>query len=466
MRIWDTIVIGAGISGLTSAFTLARAGFRVLVLERQDAVGGRARSERVDGFLMEHGPSSLVSPAAGADGLIAAAGLAGEMVFRSEAVRHRYLVRGSRVQGLALSPLRFFMSPFFTLRGRARLMLEPLMPRKAEDETVAAWVERRFGHEMLDYVFDPLVGGLLAGRPEALSMDAAFPQLKRMEREAGSVMRAVARRRWRRSPAGLPGARTLFSFRDGIAALPRSLARQLAGNIRLGLRAVAVQPAVGGGFLVKAAEAGETGWEYADSVVVALPAYAAAELLDGIRPHLAQRLAAIPHPPLSLVFQGYRRRDIEHPLDGLGFLTPAVERRQALGVLFSSTMFPDRAPDGRIALTTFIGGDRQPHLALLPDAALAEIAREEARMLLSAHGNPVISRIRRWRAGLPQPGPGHGECVRELRQLETDLPGLFVTGNYIAGVSTVACIDNGIATAERAVRHLAACPARTMATAV
>lgn len=403
MQTWDTIVIGAGISGLSAAFTLSRQGFRVLVVEKRCHVGGRATSERMDGFLMEHGPTSLVAPCPGAERLIDAIDLTGDMVFKGRDVRRRYLVRDGRVHGLSLSPSRFFLSPFFSWRGRARLLLEPLVAAKADDETVADWVRRRFGREILDYVFDPLVGGLMAGSPETLSMQAVLPHLKRLERQHGSIIRAVARSR-AASGSALPGGRTLFSFKNGVASLPQALAAYLNGNIQLETRAISVAPAGGGGYMVKLSHHGETRFLHAGSVIIALPAYGAAELLAPVDGGLADSLAAIPHPPLAVVFQGYRREDIRHPLDGLGFLTPSVETRSVLGTLFSSTLFAGRAPEGYAALTSFVGGARQPELAGLPVTDLNALAADEARHLLGTRGAPVLSRIRHWRKGLPQPG--------------------------------------------------------------
>lgn len=458
MQTWDTIVIGAGISGLSAAFTLSRQGFRVLVAEKRGHVGGRAVSERIDGFLMEHGPTSLVAPCSTVEGLIGTVGLTGDMVFKGRDVRRRYLVRQGRVHGLSLSPSRFFLSPFFSWRGRARLLLEPLIAARTGDETVADWVRRRFGREILDYVFDPLVGGLMAGSPETLSMRAVLPHLKRLECQHGSIIRAVARSRTA-SGSSLPGGRTLFSFKQGVAALPQALAAHLAGNIQFGARAVSVAPAGGGGHLVKLSQGGEARILHARSVIIALPAYGAAELLQPLRPELSDDLAAIPHPPLAVVFQGYRRQDIDHPLDGLGFLTPSVEKRSVLGTLFSSTLFAGRAPEGYAALTSFVGGARQPELAVLPAADLNALAADEARRLLGARKAPVLSKVRHWRMGLPQPGLGHESVLAHLGGLENLHPGLFVTGNYISGTSTVACIDNGLAAAARATARLSSHPA-------
>lgn len=448
----DIAVIGAGISGLTTAHALASAGHDVVVLDRRSAPGGRIHTERRDGFLVEHGPNSLVSPAPGAESLIESLGLADTRIERGERVRQRYLVRDGRAHALPLDPFGFFASGFFSLRGRLRLLGEPFIRPEPADETVAGFIARRFGRELLDYVFDPLVGGLYAGEAEQLSTAALFPHLKRLEHEHGSIVRGVlAARRAGRSGFD-PGKRRLFSFADGMATLPARLLNELPGRVRFGIRVKAVEP-LRAGFRLRLREGEQTASFRARSVVVALPAYAAARALAPLSTETGAALAGIEHPPLAVVALGFRAADIGHPLDGLGVLMPKVERRGVLGMLFSSTLFTGRAPDGNALLTAYVGGARQPELALRPREELEGLVLAEVRDLLGVKGMPVFSSVRYWRYGLPQPGLGHERRIAALRALEAEWPGLFVTGNYLSGVSTAACIDAALATAERATQQ-------------
>lgn len=449
----DIAVIGAGISGLTTAHVLAAAGHDVSVLDRRSAPGGRIHTEYRDGFLVEHGPNSLVSPAPGAEALIDALGLADACIERGERVRQRYLVRDGRAHALPLDPFGFFASGFFSLRGRLRLLGEPFIRPESADETVTRFITRRFGRELLEYVFDPLVGGLYAGDAEQLSTAALFPHLKRLEREHGSILRGVlAARRAGRSGFD-PGKRRLFSFSSGMATLPVRLMETLAGRVRFGTRIEGIEP-LRSGYRLKLRQGERLAALRARSVVVALPAYAAARVLAPLSAEAGAALGGIAHPPLAVVALGFRAADIAHPLDGLGVLAPKVERRSMLGLLFSSTLFAGRAPDGHVLLTAYVGGARQPELAQLPREALEALAIKEARDLLGVRGTPVFSSVRYWRHGLPQPGLGHERRVEALRALEAEWPGLFVTGNYISGVSTAACIDAAIACAQRVrLRH-------------
>lgn len=445
----DIVVLGAGISGLTAAYMLARAGREVLLVDRRHAPGGRIHTERRDGFLVEHGPNSLVSPAPGAESLIGALGLGAARIKRGVGVRQRYLVRDGRARGLPLDPFGFFSSRFFSLRGRLRMLGEPFIRPNPADETVSAFVARRFGRELADYVFDPLVGGLYAGDPDALSVGALFPHLKRLEREHGSIVRGALAARLVGKRGFDPASRKLFSFDAGMATLPARLLKELAGRAHFGLRAEAIEP-LASGFRLRLREGDRAIALRALSVVVALPAYAAARVLAPLLPETGAALAGIGHPPLAVVALGYRVADIAHPLDGLGMLMPRIENRNVLGMLFSSTLFAGRAPEGHVLLTAYVGGARQPHLALLPRKELETLVRDEARALLGARGTPVFSSVRYWRQGLPQPDLGHAERIASLRQMEQEWPGLFVTGNYVAGVSTANCIDAALATAARA----------------
>ncbi len=442
----DVAVVGGGISGLTAAWALERRGLRVRLLEKRRAVGGRIVSERVDGFLMEHGPNLLISPAPGAERLIEGCSAGEGRIARGPLVRHRYLVRDGRAHALPLDPVGFVGSSFFSLGARLRFLAEPFVPAVATDETLAQFAARRFGREFLDYVVDPLAGGLYAGDPAQLSAGAVFPHLKRLESASGSVIGGLLKARLKRAGSNPfdPRRRALFSFRDGLATLPRALAASLGGSIVTDANVSALHP-TRTGFRLRVNESDFT----ARTVVVALPAYSAAKLLEPLDREAAKAAAGISHPPLAVVFLGYPPDAIRHPLDGLGVLMPRVERRGILGILFSSTLFEHRAPDGQVAVTAYVGGAREPELALAPPEELAYRVHQEMRALFRARLKPVVARVRYWRRSLPQPGLDHAARVARLRQVQDRFPGLFLAGNYIAGVSTPACIDQAFAISER-----------------
>ena len=430
----DVAVIGGGIAGLAAAFELKRRGHGVVVLERQVRVGGKAISERFSGYLMEHGPSSVVADTP-IQSLSRDLGLEAEQVGLSAAVRRRYLVDRGRLCGIGIHPAAFLISSYLSPKGRLRLLAEAFVRRSEGEgeETVAAFSCRRFGHEFADRVMDPLVGGMFAGTAGKLSMTAVFPRLVAMEREHGSVLKAVLRAHWRGKP--MPGRR-LLSWRNGIGALPETLAAQLGPSVRVGaaVRRIAARP---GGFLV---DAGASGTVRASAVVLATQPHVAAQLLEGLDPEAAAAAHAIEAPPLAVVFLGYARHQIPHPLDGLGYLAASAEARSANGGLFCSSMFPGRAPGGFASLAVYVGGDRAPALAQMPHEDLIELARQELADMLGAKCAPGLARVRYWARGLPQYRKGHETLVQGLSGTRCRRPGVFVTGNYLAGVSVASCV--------------------------
>ncbi len=438
----DVAVIGGGIAGLAAAFELERRGHDVVVLERQVRVGGKAVSERFDGYLMEHGPSSVTAEAP-IQSLSRDVGLEGEQVGLSGAVRRRYLVAGGRLCGIGIHPAAFLTSSYLSAKGRLRLLGELFVPRSEgeEEETVAAFSCRRFGHEFADRVIDPLVGGMFAGTAGKLSMAAAFPRLVAMERQHGSILKAVMRAQWRGKP--MPGRR-LLSWRNGIGALPQALAARLGARVRVGaaVHRVATRPQ---GFLI---DMGSSGTVRASAVLLATPPHVAAQLLEGLDPAAAAAAHAVEAPPLAVVFLGYARRQIPHPLDGLGYLSATSEDRPANGGLFCSSMFPGRAPEGFVSVAAYVGGDRAPALAQLPHRDLVELASRELADLLGARGGvPAVARVRHWARGLPQYRNGHRALVRVLTDTRCRRPGVFVTGNFLTGVSVASCVAHATETA-------------------
>jgi oxygen-dependent protoporphyrinogen oxidase len=445
----DVAVIGGGVSGLTAAWELSRQGHEVVVLERQVRPGGNAQSTRFGGFLMEHGPNSVTAASPAAAGLSRCLGLDHLKCHLGDDVRYRYLYGGGAIHRIATHPFGMLFSDFLSPKARLRLLAEPLVPVKAggEEETVAAFMSRRFGAEFASRVMDPLIGGLFAGTAETLSMQAVFPSLVAMERRDGSVTRGALR--GRRAGRRMPGRR-LFAWSDGVATLPRALAQALGAGVRTGV-AVRGLRQVPGGFRI---EAGEAGTLEVPAVVVATQPHVAASLLDAVDEDAARALGQIDAPPLSVVFLGYRREQVRHPLDGLGYLTPSSEDRALTGTLFCSTMFSGRAPEGHVALAGYVGGERAPELAQLPAEELIAMARREFGELLGVRGSPVVARTQHWPRGLPQYRPGHQVRIAGLLAVNERRPGLFLTGNYFQGPGVAACLTQAMQTATCVARYL------------
>jgi protoporphyrinogen/coproporphyrinogen III oxidase len=431
----DVAIIGAGISGLVAADDLTRRGHRVVVLERQARPGGNAVSERHAGFLMEHGPSTMNAYIPAALEISRHLGLDNQRQELGDGVRNRYLVNGGGLSAIPMGALGFLSADYLSPMARLRIMGDLFLPHRSdgEEETVMGFAARRFGREFAERVIDPLVAGLYGGRAAELSVSAIFPKLVALEEKYGSVTLGMMHRR--REGGKMPGSR-LFSWQDGIATLPRRLARRLGDKIRTGVavRRISSRP---GGFDI---HLGAEGCLRTKSVVVATQAHVTAQLIAGIDVPGAAAAARIRTPSLAVVFLGFRRQDVAHPLDGLGFLTAEAEGRNVLGAQFGSTMFPGRAPDGHVAVTAYVGGARAPELARLPAPDLIALVGAELRDLIGVAGEPRLARVRHWTVGLPQYEPGHRGRAAALKAAGTRVPGLFLTGNYFAGPSVAACL--------------------------
>lgn len=434
-----TIVVGAGLSGLSAAWAIARSGGDVELLEATPRPGGVARSERRDGFLVELGPNT-VRPTAPLWNLVAALGLGGEALL-TDPRSPRYVDFGGELHPLPMGPGALVRSRLLSASGKWRLLTEPFRrSAPAEDETVADFVRRRLGPEAAERLVEPFVAGVFAGSASRLSIAAAFPRLARWERERGSlVLGAVADRRRSPRPA-TPPPRGLLSFRDGLEALPRALAAALGPAFRPDAAASAIAPRPGGGWTVTFGSQQRD----ADRILLAVPAHAAARLVEGIAPDAASALAAIPHPPLAVLHLSWPESALPRPLVGFGHLVCPDPGRRILGAVWSSSLFPGRAPSGRALLTVFLGGTRDPGAPSLSDDALTDIAARDLRAEGLARGDPDLVLLTRWERSIPQYERGHQRRIAAISAAEHRWPGLRFLGNYRGGVSVGDVVASGL----------------------
>ena len=453
------IVVGAGLSGLVTAYRLHRAGVAVHVIEAAPRAGGVIGSVRRNGVLYERGPNSGLDTTPAINALLADLGIRAKRVDASAVSARRFVVRGGRLVVLPTSAGAFLTTPLFTAGAKLRLFAEPFIGRATagSEESVAEFVRRRLGPEFLDYAIEPFVAGIYAGDPNRLSLAAAFPRLHALEQRYGSLIGGAIRgaRERRRSAEKGKNAASSFSFRDGMQTLTDALAGALPG-LECSARATRLAREANGSFRLDVQTSGGTTTRHAGTIVLAVPAYAAAELVQAMAPRASESLAAIPYAPVAVVISAYRRSEVAHPLDGFGFLAPAVERPAVLGSLFSSSMFEHRADADTVLFTSFLGGWRDPAMAAAPDDALLESTRRELERLAGAHGEPVFTEIIRWPRAIPQYTLGHLQRIAALEQAEHEFAGLHFCANYRGGVSIGDCIRNGVATADAAKVRLVA----------
>jgi protoporphyrinogen/coproporphyrinogen III oxidase len=435
-------VLGGGITGLCAASRLRKAGLQVVVFEASARAGGVIQSVSEAGWLYEAGPNSLLEGLPEVVEAVQEAGLVARRLYAGDAAKNRYVVRSGRLQPVPTSPGAFLTTRLFSTRAKLRLATEILRPagRRTESESVAEFTVRRLGREFLDYAIDPFVAGVYAGDPRKLSVRHGFPKLLALEKQYGSLLKGAIRKK---NTSGGPSGK-LFSFVDGLEELPRALAGSLCASLRLGTRIVALRPGPAGWTVVSQAGS-EMRQETFSAVVSALPADALSRVrLEGVRGlENLGILSEIEQPPVSSVFMGFRREDVAHPLDGFGILAPRVEKARILGTLFSSSLFPGRAPEGHVALTTFVGGTRQPELAQLDDDALAELACTELAPWIGLRGKPVFLRVWRHARAIPQYNLGYDRFQDAITAAEAAAPGLFIGGNCRDGISVAACITAG-----------------------
>jgi oxygen-dependent protoporphyrinogen oxidase len=450
------VVVGAGVSGLAVARELLqrRHGVDVTLLERSDRPGGPLRSEDCDGFVVEHGPTGFLDGAPATLALVRELGL-GERLLPSDArARRRYVFRRGRLHAVPGSPKALLSSGLLSWTGRLRLALEPWAPAaEVGDESVHRFVERRLGREAACVLSDAVVSGVFAGDPRRLSLSACFPQLADMERVHGGLLRAALARR----KAGGATLGRLTSFPGGTEELVRALARELGPALALRTSVAAVR-LNGGGARYRVERAAGPPLE-ADAVVLACPARQAAELLRPIAPATAGELQAIAAAPLAVVALGYEAARLPRPLDGFGFLVPRGEGPRALGVLWDSSIFPGRAPSGRVLLRVMLGGAHDDVAVQLGAEELIGLARRDLSTALGIAAEPCFTRVIRHRPGIPQYELGHIERLARIEDRLAALPGIVLAGSAYRGVSLNACIAEAIPAAERVLAALARLPA-------
>ena len=453
-------VIGGGITGLTAAFRLKQAGVPVTVYETSDRTGGVIQSTRADGFLAESGPNTLLETSPVIGDLVRDLGLEPKKLYSDPAAKNRYIVRGGKPVPVPDSPVGMLTSPLFSAGAKFRLLTEPFVRRAASDieESVAQFVLRRLGQEFLDYAINPMIAGIYAGDPARLSVTHAFPKLHALEQRYGSLILGQifgARERARSKEVSKQNA-PKFSFPSGLQTVTDTLQHELHDGVRLRSIVTAIRQKPDGWDLKVACGGSEATFEH-EAVLLAGTAHKLAEIRLETNPKLSLApLGEILYAPAASLVLGFRREDVAHSLDGFGVLVPEVERLNILGVIFSSSLFPDRAPVGHVTLTCYVGGLRAPELATRDTKSIVELALADLRSLLGVRGRPVFVHHSVYPKAIPQYEVGFGRFRDLMNNLEAKAPGLFLAGHYRDGISLSDSIVSGANVAERIGKYVTA----------
>jgi protoporphyrinogen/coproporphyrinogen III oxidase len=445
------VVIGAGISGLACAYRLKQLGVPSLLLESSSHNGGLLGTVERDGFLFESGPQSFQ----GTETLLTLfreLGIYGELL-EADPSAPRYVFHHGRLKQVPMSPQALVTTSLLSAGSRWKLASEPFRRTRppGHEESVADFVRRKFGHEILEYLVSPFVSGVYAGDPEKLSLKAAFPTLEEWERDYGSILRGAMKSRSSKSERKKPPS--LCSFRHGIATLPRAMGEKLGPCVQHGVtvRSVAKTSRPSGeAYEIHADTLGRPETIHAPAVVLCTPAYVSAQLLGGISSRLAASLSGIAYAPVAVVAAAYFQSQVAEILHGFGFLVPRKEKLRILGTIWNSSLFPGRAPRDKVVMTTFLGGATDLDIVEKSRDEIAAAAHEDNADLLEISGDPITTEVWKYSKALPQYNLGHHHVIERLRRGEEENPGIFLGGNFLEGPAIGKCVEQGFKTAEAA----------------
>ncbi|MCC6793749.1 MAG: protoporphyrinogen oxidase [Candidatus Hydrogenedentes bacterium] len=445
-------ILGAGVTGMCAAHYLSELLGResVLVLEAAQSPGGTTRTECIDGFRLDWGPNGFLDREPLTLKWVDDLGLTDSLVRANEAAAKRFILKNGNLVEIKPPPA-FMFSPLLSVAGRMRLLCEPFVPQKSNDnpETIWNFAARRIGHEAADTLVSCMVSGVFGGDAKQLSLEHCFPRMAAMEKEYGTLFKALmSKRRANKKTSAMGPSGVLTTFSEGIGFLPAHVAEQLDPRVLFGNGARRITRE-NKEYRVETSNGDTVNAQY---VIVAMPTYAAADALADFDADVAKVLAQIPYADIAVICTGYSREQIAHDVNGFGFLVPRSEGKRMLGCLWTSSIFPHEAPDGSVLLRTMIGGATDPDAVRLSDAQLLDIVHREVHPLMRVNGAPKFTRIFRHVRGIPQYLLNHGQNLEAIAAAEQRNPGLYFAGNAYRGVGLNDCVVSAV----RAVERLAA----------
>ena len=447
------VVIGAGISGLTTAYLLYKEGYDVVVLEQKDNVGGSIETVYENGFLFDRGPNSGLETTPIIQQLVDDLNLRDQFVYANREGNKRYILRNGQLHALPMSPPAFFKTKLFSGKAKLRLLAEPFIRRSKDGyyQSIAEFVTRRLGKDFLEYAINPFVAGVYAGRPEELSVKSAFPKLYALEEEYGGLIIGTIRsiRKRKKSKEVSKQSAKMFSFKDGMKVLPEAIVDVLGNRVSTGAEVISVRSTSEGNYGVTFRDGKQNLTLLADIVLSTVPAYKAAELFGHFDEALAKHLNDIYYPPVLVLYLVYERSVVGQQLDGFGFLIPEKEEKSFLGAIWNSVIFPNRTDETKASFTLFIGGSRDAGFVDDVEHMVIDRARREFELIMKISAEPVLIAKRFWPKAIPQYNLGYVEHENFFDHFEKDNKGIILGGNYRGGISVGDCIKNSELVAQR-----------------
>ena len=445
-EIKDVIIIGGGISGLSALHFIKKKNpqKQVMLYEADDRLGGTIGTDDVDGYSFDWGPNGFLDREPLTLQLVDELGISDKLERANDKVTNRFILRGSKLRLVPMSPQKFMISDILPLLGKLRLMTEPFASKRPDgiDETIYEFVKRRIGKDAADYLVQPMVSGIYGGMADRLSLKSCFPIMREMEDEYGSLFKAMifkakkAKAESKKSggPSG-PGG-WLTSFDGGLFKIIEQFESVYKENIQKGQPVSSVLKENN----YYNIELGNGEKDKAYNIIFALPTYQAANIVTNLSQNLSQAFDSIPYAPISVVCFGYDKNNVEHNLDGFGFLVPSKEKRKILGSIWSSSIFANRAPDGKVQFRSMIGGDGDHQSINLSDDELIKIVKDDLSKIVGLKGDPETVKIYRWAQGIPQFKIGHSDRMDTLENELKNLGNLYVTGNAFYGIGLNDCV--------------------------
>ncbi len=438
-------VLGGGISGLSAGYALKKAGFEVTVYEKSETSGGVIQSRRQNGWLVETGPNTLLAKDKELWNLFDELNVTDHITGANDDAKKRYIVRDGKLHSVPASLSGFLTTPLLSTSAKLRLLKEPFVASSnKKDETIASFITRRFGKEPLDYAINPFVAGVYAGDPKRLSVKHTFSSLFMMEQNHGTVLKGLIKKKKKNS-----SKKALISFDKGMQALPKQLQKKLDDSLQLQAEISGISK-LNDNWSIEVKKDEQLSSHHHATIISTLPPVQLKKVWNESKSKEAvNEISKIEYTPVSVLALGFKRKQINHPLDGFGFLVPEKEDFNILGCFFSSSLFENRAPKNHVLLTCFIGGTRNPDLAGEPTEKLISTALKDLNELLSVKGDPVFREHIYWPRAIPQFNLGHDTFLNAADEIEKQNPGFFIGGNFISGVSVPDCIISSLEITER-----------------
>lgn len=452
------VIIGAGISGLTTAYLLHKKGIEVVVLEKNNVVGGSIESVFENGFLFDRGPNSALETTPVIGYLVDELDLKDQLLYANKKGNKRYILRDNKLHALPMSPPAFLKTKLFSFKAKLRLFAEPFIGRSDEGyyQSIAEFVTRRLGKEFLDYAINPFVAGVYAGKPEDLSVKSAFPKLYALEEKYGGLIIGTIksiRERKKRAEVSKQSAK-MISFKDGMQKLPEAISEALGQRVLTSATVNEIRKDENRYKVIFDLQ-GSLKSIHCDAVISTVPSYSAGNLFSEFDPAINKHFDEIYYPPVLVNYLVYNKTDIGRELDGFGFLIPSIEKKSFLGAIWSSVIFSGRVDEDKAAFTLFVGGARNPEFVNENREELLNRVRKEFEELMLISKPPVYTSDRFWEKAIPQYNLGYIEHENYFDAFERNNPGLFISGNYRGGISVGDCIKNAELVANKVLESIA-----------